>query len=105
MSADFAATLAILRQRFLDRSAADLASLLGFGAEGGAGEADLKFLVHRLAGAGATVGFPDISTAAALEAGWPPAGTLDRAALDPLIAALREAGVAPGAPPGDPEGT
>lgn len=57
--------LAGLRARFLDRCRTDLPLLEAAAARPQAADAEeLRFCVHRLAGAAGTFGFPDLSAAA-----------------------------------------
>lgn len=56
-------TVEALRQRFLERSAADLILLYAY--PEGIARDDLGFLAHRLTGAAGVFGYPDLSDAAA----------------------------------------
>ena len=56
--------MAALRARFIERCAADLSRLRTMAAKGELGGEEPRALVHSLAGAGATFGFPEVSTAA-----------------------------------------
>jgi HPt (histidine-containing phosphotransfer) domain-containing protein len=89
VTTDPAAALSDLKQRFLQRSADDLAKLLDY-ADGGAVSAEeIRYLVHRLAGAAGIFGFPALSDAAArLDAALVENAALDPEAMRPLIADL-----------------
>lgn len=56
--------MAGLRARFVARCANDLTRLLALSAAGEMGGEEPRALAHSLAGAGATFGFPEVSTAA-----------------------------------------
>jgi HPt (histidine-containing phosphotransfer) domain-containing protein len=71
-------TVEALRQRFLERSAADLILLYAY--PQGVSREELGFLVHRLVGAAAIFGYPELSAAAAeLEA------ALEEQVFDPAL--------------------
>ena len=91
MSTDFAAAIENLKQRFVDRSAAELHLLLDFQAGRSADADGLKYVVHRLAGTAATLGFADVGAAAArLELHWRTHGNIDAEGLAALIAEVRK---------------
>ena len=91
MTVDFATAIEGLKQRFLDRSATELGLLLDFQAGRTADAEELKYIVHRLAGTGATLGFADVSAAAAsLENHWRAHGDIDAEGLEALIAEVRK---------------
>jgi HPt (histidine-containing phosphotransfer) domain-containing protein len=93
MTADFAAAIENLKQRFLDRSAEELHLLVDFQTGQNADVEGLKYIVHRLAGTAATLGFADVSTAAArLEVLWRAYGDIDGECLEALIAEVRKLG-------------
>lgn len=93
MTVDFAAAIENLKQRFLDRSATELDLLLDFQAGRSADGDGLKYIVHRLAGTAATLGFADVSAAATrLELHWRAHGDIDGEGLEALIAELRKLG-------------
>lgn len=84
--------LAGLRVRFLDRCVGDLQRLEDLLARGALDVDEMQDLVHSLAGAAGTFGFPDISAAAgecddAFAKGEAP----DRAGVERLTAAIRDA--------------
>ncbi|HZV83374.1 MAG TPA: Hpt domain-containing protein [Brevundimonas sp.] len=56
--------MAALKARFVARCEGDLARLRILTTEGQPDVAETRMLVHGLAGAGATFGFPDVSTTA-----------------------------------------
>ena len=91
MTTDFAAAIENLKQRFLDRSAAELHVLVDFQAGLSADVEGLKYIVHRLAGTAATLGFADVSAAATrLELHWRAHGDIDAGGLEALIAEVRK---------------
>ena len=59
MNVDAQAALAALRARFLVRTAEDLRRLKAVRDGEPAAQADIRFLVHRLAGAAGTFGYPE----------------------------------------------
>jgi PAS domain S-box-containing protein len=86
-----------LRDRFLKRSQEDCSSLRKLRETTGDGEqAELAFLIHRLAGTAGTFGFDEVGKIAGrLDETMGEGGRLHRAEIDPLIAALeRIAGAA-----------
>ncbi len=90
MSTEFAAAIEHLKQRFLDRSAAELELLLDFQAGRSADADGLKYIVHRLAGTAPTLGFTDVGAAASrLELHWRARGDIDAEGLAALIAEVR----------------
>lgn len=64
MTEDQANALEALRRRFLARSADDLQRLTAHLSGRELGPQDLRLLVHRLAGAAGTFGFPDLGRVA-----------------------------------------
>jgi len=87
--------MAALRARFAARCAGDLARLRELAATGGIDSDEARALAHSLAGAGATFGFPDVSTAAGrLDDAHVEGRTPSRAEIAALIASL-EAVVTP----------
>lgn len=76
--------LAALREKFRLRSAGDLARLRDL-VQGDLGASDLRHLVHSLAGAAGTFGFPALSEAAVLiDDDYAAGRTPDRASFDRL---------------------
>lgn len=84
--------MASLRTRFLDRCAGDLARIDRLLEHAGPGSKELQGLVHSLAGAAGTFGFPAISVAAGeCDDAYAEGRAPGRAAVERLTAAMREA--------------
>ena len=84
--------LAALRERFLDRCVGDLARLDDLAARGALDVDEMQNLVHSLAGAAGTFGFPEISAAAGeCDDAFAQGGAPDRAKVEHLAAAIRAA--------------
>lgn len=89
MSADPAAALDALRLRFLARAAEDLATLRNQAESGEAALEEVRFLVHRLAGAAGVFGYAGLSDAAArLDAAFQDGADPGRPRIDAFIAEL-----------------
>ncbi len=79
-----------LRARFAARCAGDLACLQDLAATGRMAGDEARALAHSLAGAGATFGFPDVSTAAGdLDDAYVEGRAPSEAEVAALIAALQ----------------
>ena len=81
--------MAALRSRFAARCVGDLERLRALAADGRMDSEEAQGLVHSLAGAGATFGYPDVSTAAGhLDDAFVEGRTPSEAAVRALLAAL-----------------
>ena len=81
-----------LRVRFLDRCVGELERLDDLVAKGALDVDEMQDLVHSLAGAAGTFGFPDISAAAGdCDDAFAQGGAPDRATVGRLAAAIRTA--------------
>lgn len=84
--------LAALRERFLDRCVGDLERLDALTARGALDVDEMQNLVHSLAGAAGTFGFPGISAAAGeCDDAFAQGAAPDRAKVEHLAATMREA--------------
>ena len=84
--------LAGLRVRFLDRCVGELERLDDLVAKGALDVDEMQDLVHSLAGAAGTFGFPDISAAAGeCDDAFAQGGAPDRAEVEHLAATMRAA--------------
>jgi HPt (histidine-containing phosphotransfer) domain-containing protein len=82
--------LAGLRARFLERCTADVRRLDALAERGDLAAPEMRDLVHSLAGAAGTFGFPHVSEAAGVcDAAFADGGVPDAAAVDRLRYSLR----------------